>query len=187
MTRLVDAYREMGHYLADLDPLKLKPRSQTYELLELSAFGLSEADLDRVFHNKLCDNGHSHPRELLAILRQTYCRTIGVEFMHIQDLEIRHWLLDRMEPIRNRPGFDLKKKRRIIYKLNAAELFENFLHKNYVGQKRFSLEGGEMLIPLLDAVIERAGASGRAARSSWACRTAAGSTCWPTSCTSPTA
>ena len=65
-----------------------------------------------------------------------------------------------MEPIRNRPRFDLKKKRRIIYKLNAAELFENFLHKNYVGQKRFSLEGGEMLIPLLDAVIEWAGNQG---------------------------
>ena len=66
-----------------------------------------------------------------------------------------------MEPVRNRPAFDLKKKRRIIYKLNAAELFETFLHTNYVGQKRFSLEGGEMLIPLLDAVIERAGSQRR--------------------------
>ena len=78
--------------------------------------------------------------------------------MHIRDAAIRQWLLDRMEPVRNRPIFDIKKKRRIIYKLNAAELFETFLHKNYVGQKRFSLEGGEMLIPLLDAIIERAGA-----------------------------
>ena len=160
VTRLVEAYREMGHYLADLDPLKLTPRRQSHEELELTAFGLSEADLDRVFHNTLCPNNRCTLRELLGILRQTYCRTIGVEFMHIQNLDIRHWLIDRMEPIRNRPGFDLKKKRRIIYKLNAAELFENFLHKNYVGQKRFSLEGGEMLIPLLDAVIEWAGNQG---------------------------
>ena len=100
-------------------------------------------------------------RELIAILRETYCRTIGVEFMHIRDAEIRQWLLERMEPVRNRPAFDIKQKRRIIYKLNVAELFETFLHKNYVGQKRFSLEGGEMLIPLLDAIIERAGAAGR--------------------------
>ena len=99
-------------------------------------------------------------RELIAILRETYCRTIGVEFMHIRDAEIRKWLLERMEPVRNRPAFDIKQKRRIVYKLNVAELFETFLHKNYVGQKRFSLEGGEMLIPLLDAIIERAGGAG---------------------------
>ena len=160
VTRLVDAYREMGHYLADLDPLKLVPRQQTHEQLELAGFGLSEAELDRVFYSKLGTDNHCTLRELLVILRQTYCRTIGVEFMHIQDLEIRHWLLDRMEPVRNRPAFDVKKKRRIIYKLNAAELFENFLHKNFVGQKRFSLEGGEMLIPLLDAVIERSATHG---------------------------
>ena len=160
VTRLVDAYREMGHYLADLDPLKLVPRPQTYEQLELTNFGLSEADLNQVFYSKLGPENHCTLRELLAILRKTYCRTIGVEFMHIQNLEIRNWLLERMEPHRNQPAFDLKKKRRTIYKLNAAELFENFLHKNYVGQKRFSLEGGEMLIPLLDAVIERGGSHG---------------------------
>jgi 2-oxoglutarate dehydrogenase E1 component len=160
VTRLVDAYREMGHYLADLDPLKMTPRRQSHEELELSAFGLSEADLDRDFYSKLGPENHCTLRQLLAILKQTYCRTVGVEFMHIQDLQIRHWLLERMEPVRNRPAFDLKKKRRIIYKLNAAELFENFLHRNYVGQKRFSLEGGEMLIPLLDAIIERAGGHG---------------------------
>ncbi len=159
VTRLIDAYREVGHYLADLDPLKLSPRRQSHELLELSAFGLTEADLDRVFYNRVSvrDGGSSTLRELIAALRETYCRTIGVEFMHIRDTAIRRWLLERMEPTRNRPAFDIRKKRRIIYKLNAAELFETFLHKNYVGQKRFSLEGGEMLIPLLDAIIERAG------------------------------
>ncbi len=159
VTRLIDAYREVGHYLADLDPLKLTPRRQSHELLELSAFGLNESDLDRVFYSRVGgkEGGASTLRELIAALRETYCRTIGVEFMHIRDTAIRRWLLERMEPTRNRPAFDIRKKRRIIYKLNAAELFETFLHKNYVGQKRFSLEGGEMLIPLLDAIIERAG------------------------------
>jgi 2-oxoglutarate dehydrogenase E1 component len=160
VTRLIDAYREYGHYLANLDPLKLGPRRQTHELLEPSAFGLAESDLDRVFHNALGAGRPRTLRELIAILRETYCRTIGVEFMHIRDMQIRTWLISRMEPVRNRPAFEIKKKRRIISKLNAAELFETFLHKNYVGQKRFSLEGGEMLIPLLDALVERAGSQG---------------------------
>jgi 2-oxoglutarate dehydrogenase E1 component len=160
VTRMIDAYREMGHFLADLDPLKLTPRNKSHELLEPAFFGLTEADLDGVFYNRIGDTPFTTPRELIAILRETYCRTIGVEFMHIRDVGIRKWLRERMEPTRNRPDFDIKKKRRIIYKLNAAELFENFLHQHYMGQKRFSLEGGEMLIPLLDAVIERAGAQG---------------------------
>jgi 2-oxoglutarate dehydrogenase E1 component len=162
VTRLIDAYREYGHYLADLDPLKLSPRRPMHEQLELSAFGLTDADLDRVFYNRLSgpEGGAATLREVIAILRETYCRTIGVEFMHIRDTQVRKWLLERMEPTRNRPPFDIRKKRRIIYKLNAAELFETFLHRNYVGQKRFSLEGGEMLIPLLDAIVERAGSQG---------------------------
>jgi 2-oxoglutarate dehydrogenase E1 component len=160
VTRLIDAYREFGHYLADLDPLKLSPRRQTHELLDPAAFGLRESDGNRVFSNPLCEGGACTLREVIAILRETYCRTIGVEFMHIRDTRIRRWLLERMEPTRNRPAVAIQTKRRIISKLNAAELFETFLHMNYVGQKRFSLEGGEMLIPLLDALIERAGAQG---------------------------
>src|SRR5207253_9057165 len=93
-------------------------------------------------------------------LRETYCRKIGVEYMHIRNMAVRQWLQERMEPVRNHPNFDLRQKRRIILKLNAAELFETFLHTHYVGQKRFSLEGGEMLIPLLDAIVERAGSQG---------------------------
>ncbi|MHB1561508.1 MAG: 2-oxoglutarate dehydrogenase E1 component [Isosphaeraceae bacterium] len=162
VTRLVDAYRELGHYLADLDPLGLTPRRESHELLEPSAFGLGEADLDRVFYSKSFGDasGSVTLRDLITSLRQTYCQTIGVEFMHIRDTAVRDWLLERMEPTRNHPSFDIRKKRRIVYKLNAAELFETFLHRNYVGQKRFSLEGGEMLIPLLDAIIERAGSIG---------------------------
>jgi len=160
VTLLVLAYREYGHYLADLDPLKLSPRRQTHEFLELSAFGLSESDLDRVFYTRLGGEGFSTLRELITILRQTYCRTVGVEFMHIRDRQVRQWLLQRMEPVRNKPKLDVAKKKRIIAKLNAAELFETFLHKNYAGQKRFSLEGGEMLIPLVDVIIESSGAQG---------------------------
>jgi 2-oxoglutarate dehydrogenase E1 component len=155
VSRLIDAYREIGHYLADLDPLKLTPRRDSHELLELSTFGLSEADLDREFFNPITDPPHATLRQLVAILRETYCRKIGVEYMHIRDTKVRAWLQERMEPVRNRPNYDLRKKRRIILKLNAAELFETFLHSHYIGQKRFSLEGAEMLIPLLDAIIER--------------------------------
>ncbi|MBX6312565.1 MAG: 2-oxoglutarate dehydrogenase E1 component [Isosphaeraceae bacterium] len=156
VTRLVDAYREIGHYLANLDPLKLNPPRDSHELLELAEFGLSEADLDRTFYTQLSPTRRATLRELISILREIYCRTIGVEYMHIRNNRIRRWLQERMEPIRNRPKFDIQKKRRILWKLNAAELFEKFLHSHYVGQKRFSLEGGEMLIPLLDMIIERA-------------------------------
>jgi 2-oxoglutarate dehydrogenase E1 component len=160
VTLLVNSYREYGHYLADLDPLKLSPRRDSHEFLALSTFGLTDADLDRTFYTRIDGGGLSTLRELIAILRQTYCRTIGVEFMHIRDRAVRQWLLDRMEPVRNHPKLDLQQKRRIIYKLSAAELFETFLHKNYAGQKRFSLEGGEMLIPLLDVIVERLGTTG---------------------------
>jgi len=160
VTRLVDAYREIGHYLADLDPLKLNPPRPTHEELEPAAFGLTEADLDRVFYNTITNPSYVPLRDLIKVLRETYCRKIGVEYMHIRNPQVRKWLQERMEPIRNRPAYDLRKKRRIILKLNAAELFETFLSTHYVGQKRFSLEGGEMLIPLLDAIIERSSHSG---------------------------
>src|SRR3954470_5103322 len=155
VTRLIDAYREIGHYLADLDPLKLNPARDSHELLDLGAFGLSSADLDKTFYNRLVDPPYSTLRELIADLRETYCRKIGVEYMHIRNTEVRKWLQERMEPNRNRPSFDLRKKRRIILKLRPAELFEAFLHTHHIGQKRFALEGGEMLIPLRDSIIER--------------------------------
>ena len=160
VTRLIDAYREIGHYLADLDPLKLTPPGDPNGLLEPSTFGLTEADLDRTFHTGLFDPPRATLRDLIAALRETYCRTIGVEFMHIRNPQIRAWLQGRMETNRNRPNLDIRQKRRIILKLNAAELFETFLHTHYVGAKRFSLEGGEALIPLLDAIIERAAGYG---------------------------
>src|SRR4051795_6046796 len=100
VTRLIDAYREIGHYLADLDPLKLNPARDSHELLELSEFGLSDADLDKTFYTKLADSPQATLRKLVAILRETYCRKIGVEYMHIRDRRVRKWLQDRMEPVR---------------------------------------------------------------------------------------
>ena len=160
VTRLIDAYREIGHYLADLDPLKLNPPGDPGNLLDISAFGLTEADLDRTFHTKLFDPPQATLRDLIAALKETYCRTIGVEFMHIRNPQVRAWLVERMEGRRNRPNLNIRQKRRIILKLNAAELFETFLHTHYVGAKRFSLEGGETLIPLLDALIEQSARHG---------------------------
>ncbi|MBV9124554.1 MAG: 2-oxoglutarate dehydrogenase E1 component [Planctomycetes bacterium] len=155
LVRLIDAYRDLGHFLAKLDPLS-EARS-SLPLLELSEFGFGEADLDRTF-----DTSHflglprATLRELLDALRETYCRTIGVEYMHIQDTRIRRWLQERMEPCRNQPDYPRRKKMRILMNIHFAELFEKFLHTRYVGQKRFSLEGSEAFIPLLDAIIEKA-------------------------------
>ena len=161
VTRLTDTYREIGHYLADLDPLKLPKAGDSAEaLLDPEAFGLSAADLDRTFHSRLPGLARGTLREILGALRETYCRTIGVEYMHIRNEPIRAWLRERMEGSRNQPQLDIRQKRRIILKLNAAELFEEFLHGHFVGAKRFSLEGGETLIPLLDALIERSAKHG---------------------------
>jgi 2-oxoglutarate dehydrogenase E1 component len=155
IVRLIYAYRDLGHFLAHLDPLS-EPRT-SHPLLELSEFGFSEADLDRTF-----DTSHflglqrGTLRQLLDALKETYCRTIGVEYMHIQDTRIRRWLQERMEARRNRPRFDRTKKVRILKSLHYAELFERFLHTRYTGQKRFSLEGAETLIPILEAIVEKA-------------------------------
>jgi 2-oxoglutarate dehydrogenase E1 component len=155
VVRLIDAYRDLGHFLANLVPLS--DPGPTHPLLELSEFGLSEADLERTFDTSyFVGLPRATLAELLHALRDTYCRSIGVEYMHIQDTRIRRWLQERMEPRRNRPAFDRAQKMRILTSLHYAELFERFLHTRYTGQKRFSLEGAETLIPLLDAVVEKA-------------------------------
>jgi 2-oxoglutarate dehydrogenase E1 component len=155
VVRLIYAYRDLGHFLAHLDPLN-DPRP-SYPLLELSEFGLTPADLDRtVAASPFLGFPRGTLRELLAALRETYCRTIGVEYTHIQDTRIRRWLQERMEPRRNRPNFDRTQKLRILKELYYAELFERFLQTRYTGQKRFSLEGAETLIPILEAIVEKA-------------------------------
>jgi 2-oxoglutarate dehydrogenase E1 component len=157
--RLIYAYRSLGHLLARLDPLsEARP---SHPLLELAEFGLSDADLDRTFDTSdFVGLPRATLRQLLAALRETYCRTIGVEYMHIQDTNILRWLQERMEPRRNQPNYSKRQKMRILMELHFAELFEKFLHTRYIGQKRFSLEGAETLIPLLDALVERAAEGG---------------------------
>ena len=156
---LIHSYRELGHLVADLNPLG--GNATEHPLLALSEFGFDEADLDRVVQ---CPTfrGHSHAslRELIGLLRATYCGTIGVEYMYIADKTQRDWLKERMEPSLNRPDLSSEDRLHIFSKLAAATGFEEFLHTKYVGQKRFSLEGAESLIPMLDELIERSGGAG---------------------------
>ncbi len=156
VTRLIDAYREVGHYLADLDPLGLAPPGDAGGLLDLGPYGLTDADLDRTFVARLFDPPQAtaprdHRRAPGNLLRQDRRRVHAHPEQRDPDLAPRP---DGVDPGTGR-SLDLRQKRRIILKLNAAELFETFLHTHYVGAKRFSLEGGETLIPLLDAIIER--------------------------------
>jgi 2-oxoglutarate dehydrogenase E1 component len=161
VVRLVFWYRQAGHLQAAIDPLAAAPPAPS-PLLALEHFGLTQADLDRTVDGSLVGGieGPVQLGELIEALEDTYCRSIGVEFMHIDSLDIRNWLVGRMEPVRNRFPFGLQQKYRTLITLHQTELFEKFLHTKYVGQKRFSLEGGETLIPILDAVIEKGPALG---------------------------
>jgi 2-oxoglutarate dehydrogenase E1 component len=151
---LVHRFRELGHLLACLDPLEACPVD--HPLLTLESVGLAPGSLDTPF--VLPDgpaNVRAPLRDIVAALRETYSRSIGVEFMHLQDPSERQWLIERMEPVRNAPGLDAPEKRRILKKLTHAAVFEQFLNTKYVGVTRFSLEGGESLIPGLDFLLER--------------------------------
>ena len=155
LSHLLFAYRMLGHYIANLDPLGFNKRELPE--LDLHNFKFSQADLDQEFNAGTAGGGGQKTlREILRILQDTYCRTVGAQYMHIQNFEIRRWLRDRMESTFNRPDYSDDKKRRILKSLMDAEQFEKFLHTSYVGQKRFSLEGGETLIPVLDAIIQAA-------------------------------
>jgi len=150
---LIYRYRDIGHLLACTDPLSPCPIS--HPDLDLDAFDLTEADLDTVFHTRRFISESATLREIISVMRETYCRSIGVEFMHIQDSEERQWLKNRMESCRNRPRFANETKIEIYKKVLEATLFEAFLHKKFLGQKRFSLEGGETIIPLLENLVEK--------------------------------
>lgn len=159
IVRLIDAYRDLGHFVAHLDPLSEQRKS--HPQLELTEFGLDLADLDRTFDcSHFVGLSKVTLRELLTALRETYCRTIGVEYMHIQDMHMRRWLQEHMEPRRNQPKLARRQKLRVLMDLHFAELFERFLQTRYVGQKRFSLEGSETLIPVMSAVVEKAADAG---------------------------
>lgn len=148
---LIYRYRSLGHLLACTDPLS--PCRLSHPLLELSNFGLDDGDLDTIFACRRFLKPRASLREVLDTMRETYCRETGVEFMHIQDPDERQWLIDRMESCRNRPVFSSAEKLHILEKLHQAALFEQFMHRRFVGQKRFSLEGGEILIPVLDRIV----------------------------------
>ena len=124
-------------------------------------FGLTEADLGNVFSSEnVAGPDRTTLGDLIALLRETYCRHIGVELAHLHDVELRSWLLQRMESTRNRLDLTLAERRRLLEKVIHAEVFEQFLHTKFLGKKRFSLEGGESVIPLLDRLVERAGSQG---------------------------
>jgi len=160
VAELINAYRIRGHLFANIDPLGLlKPPSPE---LEPENFGLTREDLDKPFATGDFDVGvPTLPlREIVARLERTYCRTIGVEYMHGEDPRIRRWLQQRMEATGNEVQLSRDEKLRILARLTDAETLETFLHKKYIGAKRFSLEGGESLIPLMDWLIEEFGDRG---------------------------
>jgi len=152
--QLINMYRVRGHLIADLDPLESDPPTMHSEL-DPNSFGLSIWDLDRKFATGgLAGKDELTLGEILGILRDAYCRTSSVEYMHISDPEQKHWIQERVEGV----STDLEKesKLHILQKLNEADAFETFLHRKYVGHKRFSLEGAESLIPMLDAILDGA-------------------------------
>ncbi|WP_159015731.1 2-oxoglutarate dehydrogenase E1 component [Cognatiluteimonas profundi] len=158
--KLVTAYRSRGHLAANLDPLGMAAKADAPDLT-LAFHRLSDADLDREFFTGVvAGQERMQLRKLLALLKATYTGPIGAEFMHITDAEQRRWMYDRLETAAGNYGQSNEQKLRILERLTAAEGLERYLHTKYVGQKRFSLEGGDALIPMLDLMIRRAGSDG---------------------------
>ncbi len=157
---LIRAYRVRGHLQANLDPLGLMVREPHPEL-DYRTYGFTDADLDTpIFIDHVLGRESATLREILAILQQTYCGTIGVEFMHIQDPEQKAWIQKRIESVQNRTDFTERGKTAILERLTEAEGFERFLQLKYTGTKRFGLEGGESAIPALEQVLKRGGQLG---------------------------
>jgi 2-oxoglutarate decarboxylase len=160
--QLIHAYRVRGHLVADLDPLDR--HRAPHRDLDPATYGLTLWDLDREFltggYTGLHSEDRATLREILDTLRETYCGTIGVEYMYIADPERKAWLQKRMESARNYPALDASSKRRVLETLVGAESFERFLHARFIGHKRFSLEGAEALIPLLDRILSDAAQRG---------------------------
>jgi 2-oxoglutarate dehydrogenase E1 component len=152
---LIYRYRDVGHLSACLDPLA---SCRTHHpLLDLAAFKLGEDDLHRTFFTPhLAQSNEATLREIVSMLRETYCGTVGVEYMHLQDPAERRWLQHRMEPDRNRPKLSAEDRLRILDKLAQATQFDRFLHNRYLGQKRFSIDGAEVIVALLDELVRHA-------------------------------
>mgnify|MGYP001338121802 FL=1 len=159
---LIAAYRSLGARWADLDPLKRTERPKIPEL-EPAFYDLNESDMDITFSatNTYFTKAEQQTlREILQALRETYCGTIGAEFMHCTEPTEKRWWQERLESIRSKPTFSVEEKKHILDRLTAAEGLERFLHTKYVGQKRFSLEGSESFIASMDELVQRAGAKG---------------------------
>jgi len=159
--QLISAYRNVGQRWADLDPLKRTERPNIPDL-EPAFFGFTDADQETVFDtsNTFFGKTRMSLRELLNALRETYCGTLGAEYMYITDQAEKRWWQQKLESIRSKPNFNADQKKHILDRLTAAEGLERFLHTKYVGQKRFSLEGGESFIAAMDELIQAAGAQG---------------------------
>ncbi len=157
---MIRTYRVRGHLIARFDPLGLEGNAHHPEL-DPRTYGFTEADMDRpIFIDYVLGLETATLREILEVLRETYCGAIGVEFMHIMDPDEKAWIQRRIEGIRNQTNFTLKGKLAILERLTEAEGFERFLHVKYVGTKRFGLDGGEALIPALEQILKRGGQLG---------------------------
>jgi 2-oxoglutarate dehydrogenase E1 component len=162
VSRLIQVYANRGHLIANLDPLGLQERAKPY-VLELEYFGLSDADLDTEFFTGSRNPamaGRAKLKDILAELKFIYADTIGAEFAHVSDTDERLWLQDSFQVARMQRRFSADEKKNILWQLTAAEGLERYLHTKYVGQKRFSLEGGDSLIPLLDDLVQHGGKMG---------------------------
>jgi 2-oxoglutarate dehydrogenase E1 component len=158
--QLVAEYRVRGVFLADIDPLKRRERPKIAEL-EPGYYDLTDADMDTVFNTGSFIGPEQAPlRDIIKALQETYCGAIGVEYMYITNRVEKRWIQERLEPIRSKPSHSVDARRHILERLTAAESLERYLHTRYVGQKRFSLEGGETMIPMLDNLLQRAGEAG---------------------------
>jgi 2-oxoglutarate dehydrogenase E1 component len=158
--QLIRAYRVRGHLEADLDPLGLEKRGP-YPELDYRTYGFTEADLDReIFINNLLGRERARLREIIAILRQTYCGRIGVEYMHIQVPAERAWIQEKFEKRQSPPVLSAALRKEILRTLTRAETFERFLDRRYTGTKRFGIEGAESLMPALETILHRGGELG---------------------------
>ncbi|MDB5823321.1 MAG: sucA [Herminiimonas sp.] len=161
VTQLIASYRNLGSYWANLDPLKRQERPDLPEL-ETGFYGFGDADMDTVFNisNTYFGVETASLRDLVNALRDTYCRSIGAEFMYMSNQREKRWMQERLESTRSQGVFSADEKKHILDRLTASEGLERYLHTRYVGQKRFSLEGGESFIASLDETIQRAGEKG---------------------------
>ena len=155
VVKLIDGYRIRGHLFTKTNPVRTRRKYRPK--LDIQNFGLEESDLDTTFNaGEILGIGPSTLKEIIVHLEKVYCDSIGIEYMYMRKPEQIQWIQDKLNINENQPKFDAEEKKHILKKLNEAVSFESFLHTKYVGQKRFSLEGGESLIPALDALIEKA-------------------------------